>query len=151
MTSTINQLEYLMRFLFAQEYNQLIMKNETIQCIIISEDANYKTKVKAFLNTHTNTEIILTNTLMEALAYLNEKPPFKLLIRKHDNPIDEEEIENCKRVVQRDMNFRILVFQKEHKNLVMLLNLSSIRYAKEELKLFEGLKLKTVLKRLAGG
>jgi hypothetical protein len=126
------------------------MHQEKIQCIIISEDINYKTKVKAFLNSHTDTEIILTNTLTEALAYLNEKPPFKLLIRKHNKPLDEEEIENCRNVVQRDMNFRIVIFQKEHKNLIMLLNLSSLRYMQYEKGLFAKMKLKTVLKRLSG-
>lgn len=125
------------------------MKNETIQCIIISEDANYKTKVQTFLNTHTNTEVIVTNTLMEALQYLNEKPPFKLLIRKHNKPLDKEELENCRRVVERDMNFRIIVFQKEHKDLTMLLNLSSLRYMQYEKGLFTNMKLKRVLKGLA--
>jgi hypothetical protein len=68
------------------------MKNETIQCIIISEDANYKTKVEHFLKANgENVTIILTNTLMDALMYLDEKPPFKLLIRKHNKPLDEEE------------------------------------------------------------
>lgn len=126
------------------------MHQEKIQCIIISEDANYKTKVQAFLNTHTNAEIILTNTLMEALAYLNEKPPFKLLIRKHNTPLDEEELENCRRVPERDMNFRIIVFQELHKELVMLLNLSSLRYMQYEKGLFTKMKLKRVLKRLSG-
>ena len=126
------------------------MSIDKIQCIIISEDANYKTKAKTFLSTHTNTEIILTNTLTEALAYLNEKPPFKLLIRKHDKPLDEEELENCRRVPERDMNFRIVVFQNEHKDLTMLLNLSSLRFVQYEKELFANMKLKTVLKRLSG-
>ncbi len=126
------------------------MSIDKIQCIIISEDAHYKTKVKTFLSTHTNTEIILTNTLTEALAYLNEKPPFKLLIRKHNKPLDEEELENCRRVPERDMNFRIVVFQNEYKELTMLLNLSSLRYMQYEKELFANMKLKTVLKRLSG-
>ena len=123
---------------------------EKIQCIIISEDANYKIKVQTFLNKHTNTEVILTNTLMEALKYLNDKPPFKLLIRKHNKPLDEEELENCRNVVHRDMNFRILVFQNLHKDITMLLNLSSLRYMQYEKGLFANMKLKRVLKRLAG-
>lgn len=123
---------------------------EKIQCIIISEDANYKIKVQTFLNKYTNTEIILTNTLMETLKYLNDKPLFKLLIRKHNKPLDEEELENCRNVVHRDMNFRILVFQNLHKDITMLLNLSSLRYMQYEKGLFANMKLKIVLKRLSG-
>ncbi|WP_452600661.1 hypothetical protein [Pontimicrobium sp. MEBiC06410] len=123
---------------------------EKIQCIIISEDAHYKTKVKTFLNKYTNTEVILTNTLMDALMYLDEKPPFKLLIRKPNKPLDAEDIENCRRVVERDMNFRIVVFQKEYKDLTMLLNLNSLRCMQQEKGLFAKMKLKTVLKRLSG-
>jgi hypothetical protein len=127
------------------------MKNETIQCIIISEDANYKTKVEHFLKANgENVIIILTNTLMDALMYLDEKPPFKLLIRKPNKPLDAEDIENCRRVVERDMNFRIVVFQKEHKDLTMLLNLSSLRFLQQEKGLFAKMKLKTVLKQLSG-
>ena len=127
------------------------MQNETIQCIVISEDANYKTKVERFIKANgENVEIILTNTLTDALMYLDEKPPFKLLIRKHNKPLDEEEIENCSRVPERELNFRILVFQNQHKNVAMLLNLSSLRYMQQEKGLFTHLKLRTVLKRLAG-
>ncbi|WP_452600804.1 hypothetical protein [Pontimicrobium sp. MEBiC06410] len=127
------------------------MKNETIQCIVISEDANYKTKVEHFLKANgENVTIILTNTLMDALMYLDEKPPFKLLIRKPNKPLEAEDIENCRRVVERDMNFRIVVFQKEHKDLTMLLNLSSLRFLQQEKGLFAKMKLKTVLKQLSG-
>ena len=48
------------------------------------------------------------------------------------------------------MNFRIVVFQNEHKDLTMLLNLSSLRYMQYEKGLFAKMKLKTVLKRLSG-
>jgi len=126
------------------------MPQEKIQCIIISKDVYYKTKVQEFLNAYTDSEVILVNTLIDALAYLNERPPFKFLIRKPSKPLDKEEIENCSKVVQQGMNFRIVLFQKEYENLAMLLNLSSIRYMQEQELLFSNLKLKTVLKRLSG-
>lgn len=124
---------------------------EKIQCIIISEDANYKTRVEHFINTNCeNVEIVLTNTLMDALMYLDEKPPFKLLVRKPNNPLDKEDIENCERIPKRNMNIRILVFQNLHKDLIMLLNLSSLRFLQQEKGMFSKLKLKTVLKGLSG-
>ncbi|WP_452601131.1 hypothetical protein [Pontimicrobium sp. MEBiC06410] len=124
---------------------------EKIQCIIISEDANYKTKVEHFINTNCeNVEIILTNTLMDALMYLDEKPPFKLLVRKPNKPLDKEDIENCERIPERNMNIRVLVFQNLHKDLIMLLNLSSLHYIQQKKGLFTHLKLRTLLKRLEG-
>ncbi len=99
---------------------------------------------------YTNSEVILVNTLIDALAYLSEKPPFKLLIRKPNKPLDKEEIENCSKVVQQGMNFRIVLFQKQYENLAMHLNLSSLRYMQQEKNLFTHLKLNTVLKRLSG-
>jgi hypothetical protein len=51
-------------------------------------------------------------------------------------------------VPERELNFRILVFQKKHKNVAMLLNLSSLRYMQQEKGLFKKLSISTVLKQL---
>ncbi len=127
------------------------MQKELIQCIVISEDVNYKKKVKEFLEKNiSEVDIKIVDDLYQALAFMNDKPPFKVLIRKHNKPLSTDEIENCSRAISKDVNFRILIFQEKHKDMIMMLNLSSIRYLKEVLNVFKNLKTKAVIKGLSG-
>lgn len=125
------------------------MLKERIQCIVISEDVNYKNNIKQYLNKSTpSINVTLIDTLLDALAFLNEKPPFKLLIRKHNKPLTREEIKNCMPLVHREMNFRIIVLQKEHEDLISALNANSIDYVQKEKGVFKTEKVEEILKNL---
>ena len=122
---------------------------EPIQCIICSEDAHYRNSLKLHLEeSHLNMEIVLVKDLLGALSYLDESPPFKLLIRKPDKPLGVEDIANCHAVAKRDLNLRILVFQKEHKKLLKELNDDTIHFLQENKGLFSGMKKTSVLNAL---
>ena len=120
-----------------------------MQCIICSEDAHYRNSLKLHLEeSHPNMEIVLVKDLLGALSYLDESPPFKLLIRKPDKPLGVEDIANCHTVAKRDLNLRVLVFQKEHKKLLEELNDDTIHFLQENKGLFSGMKKASVLNAL---
>ncbi len=122
---------------------------EPIQCIICSEDAHYRNNLKLHLEqSHPNMEIVLTKDLLGALSYLDEKPPFKLLIRKPDKPLDLEDIANCHTVAKRDLNLRVMVFQKEYRKLLENLNNDTILFLQKNMGLFKNMKRTTALKTL---
>ena len=92
--------------------------------------------------------IVLVKDLSGALSFLDEKPPFKLLIRKPDKPLDLEDIANCYKVAKRDLNLRLVVFQKEYEKLLENLNNDTIQFLQESMGLFKNMKRTSVIKTL---
>lgn len=120
-----------------------------MQCIICSEDDNYRNNLKLYLEkSHPNMNIVLVKDLLGALSFLDEKPPFKLLIRKPNKPLDLEDIANCYKVAKRDFNLRLVVFQKEYEKLLENLNNDTIQFLQESIGLFKNMKRTSVIKTL---
>lgn len=125
------------------------MNVKPIQCIVVSEDENYKVSLKRLLQEcHPDMEVTLVITLTDALRFLNEAPPFKLLIRKPTISLSRSEIRNCMEVEERNFHLRIIVLQKEHKTLIETLNKNSIQFLKDEKNIFTSLDNKSVLEML---
>lgn len=124
----------------------------SIQILVVSEDRAYKKSLKSYLNIcFPKVDVVLIEDLIGSLRFLDEKPPFKLLIRKPTKGISIEEINNCMLVEQKDINLRVVVFQNNHKGLIKVLNNNSIKFLKKEKNLFSGMKTKSVLKLLEFG
>ncbi len=125
------------------------MNVKPIQCIVVSEDEDYKVNLKRLLKEcYPDMEVTLTITLTDALRFLNEDPPFKLLIRKPTISLSRSEIRNCLKVEERNLYIRIIVLQKKHKTLIETLNNKSIQFLKDEKNIFRGLDNKSVLEML---
>ena len=125
------------------------MNAKPIQCIVVSEDENYKVSLKGLLKEcYPDMEVILTITLTDALRFLNEDPPFKLLIRKPTFSLSRSEIRNCLKVEERNLYLRLIVLQKNHRTLIEILNNNSIQFLKDEQGMFTNLDNDYVLEML---
>ena len=122
---------------------------EPLQIIIASKDEHYKQNLERYFNDYYPfVDVFLVNTITEALTYFDDKPPFKFLIRKPLNPLDKEEIDNCKVTEVRDINLRLVLFQQKHKQAIKALNKNTIHYLKKEKHLFKGMHTNAVLAML---
>ncbi|WP_452601930.1 hypothetical protein [Pontimicrobium sp. MEBiC06410] len=119
---------------------------DPLQIIIASEDAQYKKNLECYFNNYYPfVDVFLVKTTTEALAYFNDKPPFKFLIRKPEIPLSKADLKNCKATEIRDVNLRLVVFQNQHKKAVKTINKKTIRYLKQEKHLFIGISTFAVL------
>jgi len=110
---------------------------EPIQIIIISNDELYKKNLKNNLKKYnSNVDIILLQYIGDILPFLDETPPFKLLVLKPDKPITKEKIVSYRTIKKRKFHLRLLIFQQEHKSLVAIANVSTIYYLKNHISFF---------------
>lgn len=121
----------------------------SLQIIIASENEHYKHNLKNYFNTYYPfVDVFLVNTIIEALSYFNDKPPFKFLIRNPTKPLDKEEVNNCKVTEIRDINLRLVLFQYKHNKAIKAINKNTIRYLKQEKHLFKKMNVYAVLAML---
>lgn len=95
----------------------LTIEIPSLQIIIASEDEYYKQNLESYFNDYYPfVDVFLVKTITEALAYFDDKPPFKFLIRKPSKALNKEDIENCKTTEFRNINLRLIIFQKNINN-----------------------------------
>jgi len=117
---------------------------EPIQIIIISNDETYKSGLKNNLK-HSNIDIYAIDSIADVLPYLDEKPPFKLIIFKPETPFEEDKIIKYSKIKRKEFNLRILVFQQKHKCLVTITNISIMFYLKHNIRHFRNMTAARIL------
>ena len=108
-----------------------------IQIIIASQNQFYKKSLKHYFSKNFPFyDVYLTENLLEALEFFNDKPPFKLLIRKPKKPLNLDDIENHRQLEKKDVNLRAIIIQKKHREQIKQLNRETIKYLKTEKEMF---------------